>query len=260
VRGEGMLCFSMSAKRYVRKPAAAFPAGTSDVHEPPYTKSVPMSKPRARTYFRWGALTTLLVVWGLVVCAASGGQAASRSTGMAGGESRFAIADFDGDSRPDLATVQVGLSGTSNARYWIDFEMSAGSRQLIGVMAPAGGLQIAPRDVNGDQSLDLVVTTAWLDRPVAVLLNDGHGNFTYRDAKAFGGMTWSFDTRWFGVKVDGTDAVAWTRSDGAAQASVNLLAVRRQSRQTYSRPRLAAARSSYLVVPGRAPPASSLSA
>ena len=97
----------------------------------------------------------------------------------------FAIADFDGDNRPDLATVETGLIGASHARYWIGFRMSAGARQTIGVNAPVGGLEIVSRDVNGDNIVDLVVSAAWLKSPVAVLVNDGHGNFTIRDPAAF---------------------------------------------------------------------------
>src|SRR3984957_21117822 len=97
----------------------------------------------------------------------------------------FATADFDGDSRPDLATVETGLIGASHARYWIGFRMSAGARQTIGVNAPVGGLEIASRDVNGDNIVDLVVSAAWLKSPVAVLVNDGHGNFTVHDPIAF---------------------------------------------------------------------------
>jgi len=99
--------------------------------------------------------------------------------------SRFAIADFDGDSRPDLATVEIGQIGTSRARYWIGFQMSAGPQQLIGVTAPVGGLEIAIRDVNGDQNLDLILTARSLDRPVVILVNDGHGNFTMTEPTAF---------------------------------------------------------------------------
>ena len=65
--------------------------------------------------------------------------------------SRFAIADFDGDSRPDLATVEIGQIGPSRARYWIGFQLSAGAQQMIDVNAPVGGLDITSRDVNGDQ-------------------------------------------------------------------------------------------------------------
>src|ERR1700724_2155446 len=94
--------------------------------------------------------------------------------------SRFAIGDFDGDSQPDLAMVQSGVD-RSDTRYWIRLEFSSGLRDGIGVTAPSGGLHITSRDVNGDHFLDLVVSTAWRHRPLAVLLNDGHGKFTLRD-------------------------------------------------------------------------------
>jgi hypothetical protein len=97
----------------------------------------------------------------------------------------FAIGDFDGDNRPDLATVEIGLIGASHARYWIGFRMSAGARHMIGVSGPVGGLEIASRDVNGDNIVDLVVSAAWVKSPVAVLVNDGHGNFTIRDPASF---------------------------------------------------------------------------
>ncbi len=100
---------------------------------------------------------------------------------------QFAIADFDGDRRPDLATVQVGQGSSWDTQYWVAFQLSGGSRQTLGITAPTGGLQITSRDVNGDDFLDVIVTTAWTNRPVAVLLNDSQGNFRASGASAFPG-------------------------------------------------------------------------
>jgi hypothetical protein len=119
--------------------------------------------------------------------------------------SRFAIADFDGDSRPDLATVEIGQTSASRARYWIGFQLSTGAPQLIGVNAPIGGLDIVSRDVNGDHSLDLIVTTTWLNQPVAVLLNDGHGNFTLIDPAVFPTLVWSAEKIWTLGRLDVKD-------------------------------------------------------
>jgi hypothetical protein len=134
---------------------------------------------------KWAALLLLSAVF----CFATRGTGLStpKTAVFAHGAAaaHFAIADFDGDSRPDLATVETGLIGAAHAHYWIGLRMSAGARQMIGVNGPVGGLEIAPRDVNGDNILDLVVSAAWLKSPVAVLLNDGHGNFTVRDPAAF---------------------------------------------------------------------------
>ena len=110
--------------------------------------------------------------------------------------SQFAIADFDGDSRPDLATVQAGVSSSWDTHYWIAFQLSSGPRQTLGITAPNGGLHITSRDVNGDDFLDVVVTTAWTNRPVAVLLNDGQGNFRASSRSAFPGAFTPSEKSW----------------------------------------------------------------
>lgn len=99
----------------------------------------------------------------------------------------FAIADFDGDLRPDLASIQIGRSDSNRADYWIQLQLTAVGRQSIRVVAPVGGLQILARDVNGDHAIDLIVTTAGLGEPVAVFLNDGHGGFSQVDQNAYPG-------------------------------------------------------------------------
>jgi len=97
----------------------------------------------------------------------------------------IAIADFDGDSRPDLASVEGVPSSSRDTRYWIAFYLSAGARRIVGITAPTGGLQIASMDVNGDSFPDVVVTTLWTNQPVAILLNDGLGNFTPSNPSEF---------------------------------------------------------------------------
>jgi hypothetical protein len=100
---------------------------------------------------------------------------------------QFAIEDFDGDSKPDIAIISEGRSGLADDHYHIRFQLSSGGSQNIDLTAPVGGLDISSRDVNGDDSLDVVITTAATNRPVAVLLNDGVGNFTASDPAAFPG-------------------------------------------------------------------------
>jgi FG-GAP-like repeat len=167
---------------------------------------------------RSGSLVRVALLLLSVAAAYSGaGSAAAASpqgapAPAAEATSHFAIADFDGDSQPDLATVQVGETGGSETRYWIRFRLSTGSQEAIGVRAPAGGLEIASRDVNGDNFLDLVVTTAGLNRPVAVLLNDGNGNFTLNDPGAFPGLVWGSETSWAPTGVQSKDATALVAS------------------------------------------------
>jgi hypothetical protein len=98
---------------------------------------------------------------------------------------RATFDDFDGDFRPDQIDVQTGNNEFSGTQYWIELRLSTTGRQLIPVFSLPGGLQIVARDVNGDRTLDLVLTAKSLRRPVAVLLNDGHGRFIRAEAEAF---------------------------------------------------------------------------
>jgi hypothetical protein len=108
----------------------------------------------------------------------------------------FAVADFDGDLRPDTADVGMGRSSASLTDYWIRFRLTAAERQTILVVAPSGGLEIAARDVNGDHAIDLIVRTVWLRRPVTILLNDGHGRFSRVDPAGFPEAFRECGTRW----------------------------------------------------------------
>lgn len=122
--------------------------------------------------------------------------------------SQFAIADFDGDRRPDLATVQVGTGSSWNTQYWIAFQLSGGSRQILAVTAPTGGLEVTSRDVNGDTFVDVIVTTAWNNRPVAVLLNDGRGNFSTSNPSAYPGVFSTSEKFWLSLTQGIKDATA----------------------------------------------------
>jgi hypothetical protein len=136
----------------------------------------PNSFVRRVSLWTFAAFFMLLTLAGRVTAApAASVQAASH----------FTIADFDGDNRPDLASVRVGQSGLRNTRYWIAFRLSGGFGQTVSVTAPTGGLQITARDVNGDSFPDVVITTLWTNKPVAVLLNDGLGNFTAANPSVF---------------------------------------------------------------------------
>jgi hypothetical protein len=99
----------------------------------------------------------------------------------------FAIADFDGDLHPDIASVQIGNSDSTHTVYWIQLQLTSVGRQSIRVVAPVGGLRLLARDVNGDRAIDLVVTTAGFGKPIAVFLNDGHGSFSQVDQAAIPG-------------------------------------------------------------------------
>ena len=127
---------------------------------------------------------SLLAVW-LLAGLAAAANFPNGAVPSGGSGSPFAIADFDGNSRLDFASVETGRSNFAYTEYWIRLRLNTAGWESIRLVAPSGGLQLAARDVNGDESVDLVVSTAWSNRPVAIYLNDGHGAFTHAEPGAF---------------------------------------------------------------------------
>jgi len=138
----------------------------------------------------------LLFFVGLLAGAASAADAPGTHAASPGPNLSFSVADFDGDSKPDLASVEYGTSDSAGTDYLIQLRLSAVGRQSFQIAAPIGGLQIVARDVNGDHALDLVITTRWHRQPVAILLNDGHGKFSRIDSDAFPGAFRESEIGW----------------------------------------------------------------
>src|SRR5271163_1826374 len=152
----------------------------------------------ARGPFLWVSFLVLFLSAGNNI--AKGGAIQSGAAAFAGPGLTVAIADFDGDHRPDLASIQTGRDSCGGSAYWIQFQLSTAGRQSIQLVAPPGGLRIEARDVNGDHAVDLVFTTAWFRQPVAILLNDGHGSFSRAEPTAFPGVFNEPQTRWLAGK------------------------------------------------------------
>jgi hypothetical protein len=139
----------------------------------------------------------------LLLLSVSAGANTAKAAGIQNGvtlssgpDLTIAIADFDGDRRLDLASVQTGRDESGSSTYWIQFQFSSSGRESVQLVAPAGGLGIEARDVNGDHTVDLIFTTAWLRRPVAILLNDGHGRFSRVEPDAFPAAFNESGTNW----------------------------------------------------------------
>jgi hypothetical protein len=169
----------------------------------------------------------------------------SRNTAHASGQdarttipdSRFAIGDFDGDRQADLATVEIARFNSLHSRYSISFQLSKGRPQTIGITAPAGGLVLLARDVNGDRALDVVLVTAWRHEMVAVLLNDGEGHFSAADPAQFQIDSVSFKTQIGIVPQLLEDRTVLCFQYSALRDPGHKIAVARESEPTFSRSR-----------------------
>jgi hypothetical protein len=92
----------------------------------------------SRILFLW---ITLFLAFG--IAGSSTSEAAdSRSAPVTsvGSGPQFAIADFDGDLRPDLASVRSELNSAGTTDYWIQLQLSATERESIRIAGPFGGL------------------------------------------------------------------------------------------------------------------------
>jgi hypothetical protein len=104
-------------------------------------------------------------------------------------QTTLVLADFDGDHQPDFATVRYQQDGNQTSRYCIRFELSSGSVTDISIVGPVGGLRLVTRDVNGDDFEDVAIYAVWRQEVLAVLLNNGSGQFTLADASGYSLLT-----------------------------------------------------------------------
>jgi hypothetical protein len=102
------------------------------------------------------------------------GEIPARSSAVLMG---LAMADFTGDSHPDLVTVKLDRLDSFSAHYLIEIQLTEGSHQSLRLTGPPGGLFVIPKDVTGDGTLDLVVRVVGSQVPIAVFLNNGCGHF-----------------------------------------------------------------------------------
>lgn len=149
----------------------------------------------------FSSLRIAIIIWVLSAsgtCLASGDSYAPiprRPTAPLLWDQGGAIADLDGDGRPDLATVIAQGWGPNGFQYRIELELTSGiGSSFLTVSAEKDGLRIVPRDVDGDRDLDLVITSDWSLAPVGVWINDGHGRFTQGDLTAYPRSIWTEDS------------------------------------------------------------------
>lgn len=172
----------------------------------------------------------------------------------------FTVADFDGDHEPDFAVVQPNEGSPSAGRYWVWLRLSQSGRRYVRVAAPGGGVSIEARDVNGDSAIDLVVATAWLNKPVAVLLNDGHGNFSQVDPSRFAQAFSRASKHWNTSSSADTCVVAWQRESEILEfpSGLGTGELKHSGEFFRSRNSLAARSRALVSYAGRAPPATTL--
>jgi hypothetical protein len=142
-------------------------------------------------------LLFLLSFFGLVEGNASAKAVVQNSPASSVGQGLpFAVADFDGDFRFDLASIEAWPNNSGTTDYWIQLQLSATGRRSIRFVGAPGGLRLEARDVNKDRAVDLVLVSAWSREPVAILLNDGRGGFSRVEPTTFPEAFSNLATTW----------------------------------------------------------------
>src|SRR5580700_2424748 len=165
-------------------------------------------------------LLILLSFFGLVEGNASAKAVVQKSPARSVGQGLpFAVADFDGDFRFDLASIESWPNNSGTTDYWIQLQLSAVGRQSIRFVGAPGGLRLEARDVNKDRAVDLILVSAWSRQPVAILLNDGRGGFSRVEPTAFPEAFTTLATTWsstpdraldaFGVPLQSRAGACW---------------------------------------------------
>ena len=104
----------------------------------------------------------------------------------------WTLARLDKDNRLDTAISRVEGRNAQGYVYRIDLTLSSGAR--VGSFTVSAdsrwGINITPRDVDGDHDLDLVITTAFSRQPVGIWINDGNGTFAEGDPDDYSDAIW----------------------------------------------------------------------
>ena len=148
-----------------------------------------------------------------------------------GANSSLAIADFDGDLKPDLATAEIDRFDSLSARYLIRFRLTSGTGESFSVTGLFGVPQIVARDVNGDNAPDLIITTVGQPQPIAVLLNDGRGRFNLANPADFPSTVWDSPLNWMptpGGQIQDTGILVPPRTSVAESENDSELHIRQQ--------------------------------
>jgi hypothetical protein len=99
--------------------------------------------------------------------------------------SGWALSDFDGDSKIDLATTGPGRGDGRGYSHEVRLNLSASRETSFTFRSRSARIQLSAWDVDGDNDRDIVILESSTLEPIGVWLNDGFGNFAEGDLADF---------------------------------------------------------------------------
>jgi len=108
------------------------------------------------------------------------------------GPGTVAVSDLDGDHIPDIASGTKTGHIDEGYAYRVDLALTTNrdSKSFFVYSDEPTGLNVEAIDVDGDQDLDLVITSHLRRDRIGVWLNDGNGRFTRTDPQRYNPLIW----------------------------------------------------------------------
>jgi hypothetical protein len=96
----------------------------------------------------------------------------------------WAVADFDGDLQPDIASARLAHHDGRGFALEVIVNLGPGGTSFH-VRSSVADVELSARDIDGDKDRDIIVLEARTKQPVGVWLNDGAGSFEEADVARF---------------------------------------------------------------------------
>lgn len=99
--------------------------------------------------------------------------------------SGWVLADFDGDSKPDVATAKSGQSDAQGFQQEVRINLGRRDGTSFKFHSSVAKVDLSVWDVDHDDDWDIFIVDALSKRPIGVWLNDGKGAFSEGDLGTF---------------------------------------------------------------------------
>lgn len=89
----------------------------------------------------------------------------------------LAVADFDGDNRPDGAVLLKPASSPGLGDFQVELHFTNNNNATIQFQSPESNVTVAALDIDHDGDIDIVIEQSLTHKALQVYINDGQGNF-----------------------------------------------------------------------------------
>jgi len=141
--------------------------------------------------------------------------------------SAWALADFNGDLRPDLATASPVHHDALGYLQEVRIDLGQSAHTSFTFWSRAARVQFGAWDIDGDDDRDIIVVELLSKRPIGVWLNDGTGSFEPGDLTKFQKLWTSDSTRGWRARPEVRATLAVDEPGKPAISSISVVELNR---------------------------------